>query len=892
MSETKLKFLIILILSLGFAYIAWPSEHKPGFKPGSSLEAWKLNLGLDLQGGAWFRVRLKAEGLSADEVTKGTEEAQSILERRVNLRGLKEPRISRVGTNEIQIEVPGLKTSQQVEDFKKVILSAGHLEFHLGADEQEIQIHAQTGVAPPGTRFYVGPSQSLLCKSEVTLDGKAVEDAKPGRDEGGKPSVNFTLTPEAGRRFEAITKANKDRQLAIILDDRLVSAPVIRSTIGREGEISGRFSVQEVNDMVTVLTTGSLVAPLEMVGSSFLGAALGQDAVDRGLKACYFSLIIVMLFMLGYYRQAGLVANVAILMNLAFMMGLLAILGATLTLPGIAGLVLTMGMAVDANIVVFERMREERDRGKNALQCLDAGYERALPAIVDANMTTLLTGVVLYYFGSGPIQGFAATLSIGIFTTLFTTLTCSKTIMKLMLESGILKEWSMARVFAKPNFGFMKIAPKAAGFSVVLVVIGVVVWFARGTEKYGIDFRGGVAVQMRFNKPTPIEDVRRGIAAISGESGPKYPGAEVQSVILGADSSSSRESMQFQIRALTTTGVESEDPEKFKESLVADLRKQFAGAIPSPALEVGQDKFPEGHPYFGGGTIRISLLEPKPAKETVAKMQKLLDQMGLTKPAEAPVHIVKPLGLDGKPTQDANAAIYEIFLTSGDFSDRERLGDRIQEQLKGLGMALSGDPFPSVETVSASIVTELKEKAIIALIISWLGIILYLAVRFEFRYGVAAVAALVHDSVIAVTWTTLIDWMIPKSFGIDLSVSLTTVAAALTVVGYSVNDTVIIYDRLRENFREARYKSLAQLIDDALNQTLSRTIITSLTVFFTTTVLLIATLTSGGGIAGLAMPMLIGVIVGSYSTLFIATPLIYWWRGGAKAKMEPPAQVS
>lgn len=450
----------------------------------------------------------------------------------------------------------------------------------------------------------------------------------------------------------------------------------------------------------------------------------------------------------------------------------------------------------------------------------------------------------------------------------------------------------MARVFAKPNFGFMKIAPKAAGFSVVLVVIGVVVWFARGTEKYGIDFRGGVAVQMRFNKPTPIEDVRRGIAAISGESGPKYPGAEVQSVILGADSSSSRESMQFQIRALTTTGVESEDPEKFKESLVADLRKQFAGAIPSPALEVGQDKFPEGHPYFGGGTIRISLLEPKPAKETVAKMQKLLDQMGLTKPAEAPVHIVKPLGLDGKPTQDANAAIYEIFLTSGDFSDRERLGDRIQEQLKGLGMALSGDPFPSVETVSASIVTELKEKAIIALIISWLGIILYLAVRFEFRYGVAAVAALVHDSVIAVTWTTLIDWMIPKSFGIDLSVSLTTVAAALTVVGYSVNDTVIIYDRLRENFREARYKSLAQLIDDALNQTLSRTIITSLTVFFTTTVLLIATLTSGGGIAGLAMPMLIGVIVGSYSTLFIATPLIYWWRGGAKAKMEPPAQVS
>jgi preprotein translocase SecF subunit len=350
--------------------------------------------------------------------------------------------------------------------------------------------------------------------------------------------------------------------------------------------------------------------------------------------------------------------------------------------------------------------------------------------------------------------------------------------------------------------------------------------------------------------------------------------------------------MQFQIRALTTTGAESADPEKFKEALVADLRKQFAGQIPSPSLEVGQSEFKEGHPYFGGGTLKVSLLEAKPAKETVEKIQKLLEQMGITRPADAPVHTVKPLGPDGKATAEANAQTYEIFLTAGDFIDRDRLGEKIQDQLKAKGLTMSGDPFPSVETVSASIVTELKEKAVIALIVSWIGIILYLAIRFEFRYGLAAVVALVHDSVIAVTWTTLIDALLPKSFGIDLSVSLTTVAAALTVVGYSVNDTVIIYDRLRENFREARYKSLSQLIDDALNQTLSRTLITSLTVFFTTTVLLIATLTSGGGIASLAMPMLIGVIVGSYSTLFIATPLIYWWRGGAKGKVEDAAPAA
>ncbi|MCE9582723.1 MAG: protein translocase subunit SecD [Planctomycetes bacterium] len=893
MGDTKAKFLTIVILTLVAGFIAWPSENKPGFKAGQSMENMKLNLGLDLQGGAWFRVRLKAAGLSAEEARKGTDDAMSVLTKRVNLRGLKEPRIAKVGGNEIQIEVPGLKSSQEVEAFKKVILSAGHLEFHIEADSADQAKWKQTGEAPPGTRVYEprgtrgsngGP---LLCKAEVALQGSSIEKAATSHDmeSGGKPAVSFEMTPEGARAFGQVTEANVGKQLAIILDDVLVSAPVIRSRISDHGQITGKFTEDEVKDIVTVLSSGALVAPLEMVGSSFIGPSLGQDAIDRGLKSCYFSLVIVMIFMLIYYRHAGMVANVAMIMNVTLLLGLLALLGATLTLPGIAGIVLTMGMAVDANIIVFERMREERDAGKTGAQCQDAGYERAFSAIVDGNLTTLLTGIILYFFGTGPIQGFAVTLSLGIITTLFTALTCSRVMMKLMLETGMVKEWTMMRAMSKPNIPFMKMAPKAAAISVVMLLVGIVAFFATGEKKYGIDFRGGVSLQMRFKKPTPIEDVRKGILDIAGEKGAKYPGAEVQSILLGADAGGVREAMQFQIRTLAEAqGKEGEDPEKFKEMLVADLRKQFAGKVPEPAVQVGQEKIEAPNPYAGGGTIRLSLLDEKPAKDTAEKIAKQLAAMSVGKPADAPSHYVVPLGVDGKPTTAANASTYEIWLMPGDFNDWNGLSERLSEKLKLAGFPLSGDPFPSVETVSASIVGELKEKAYIALFFAWIGIILYLAVRFDFKYGVAAVIALVHDSILAVTFTVLAGALIPKSWGIDLSLSLTTVAAALTVIGYSVNDTVIIYDRLRENLREVKSKGLSQVIDEALNQTLSRTIITSLTVFFVVCVLLVVTLTSGGGIAALALPMLIGVVVGTYSSVFIATPVLYWWRSAMKEK--------
>lgn len=893
MSDTKAKFLTILVLVLAAAYVAWPSQNKPGFRPGSSLEGTKLNLGLDLQGGAWFRVRLKPEGLTAEELRTGTDEAMSILSHRVNLRGLKEPRITKVGGNEIQIEVPGLKSSQEVDQFKKVILSAGRLEFHIEASEADQAEYARTQVAPPGTRWYEprgtrgAGGGGLLCKTDVAMDGRDIDSASSSRDEGGRPAVSFNMTPDGANKFAQVTERNLHKQLAIILDDVLVSAPEIQSRISDHGQITGRFTLQEVQDMVTVLSTGALRAPLEMVGSSFLGPSLGQDAIDRGLKSCYFAVVIVMLFMLVYYRHAGMVANIAMIMNVTLLLALLAVLGATLTLPGIAGIVLTMGMAVDANILVFERIREEKSAGKNAQQCFNAGYERAFSAIIDGNLTTLLTGIVLYVFGTGPIQGFAATLSLGILTTLFTALTCSRIMMKLMMETGMVKEWSMMSAMSKPNIPFMKLAPKAVAVSVVLILAGVGVWFARGDDKYGIDFRGGVALQMRFRKPTSIDDVRAGVAAIAGPTGPKYAGAEVQSVLLGSDSGTTgaREAMQFQIRTLAVGGSEV-DPEKFKGELEADLRKQFAGKIPEPAVQLGNEKIDAPNPYAGGGTIRISLAEERPAKELIEKIQKALAGLGLGKPADAPAHYVVALGTDGKVVRDGPATMFEVWLMPPDFVDWNRRAEQISGELKRMGYPLSGDPFPSIETVSASIVGELKEKAYIALVISWIGIILYLAVRFELKYGLAAVAALVHDSVIAVTWTVILDAVIPKSWGIDLAVSLTTVAAALTIIGYSVNDTVVIFDRLRENFREMKSKGLAQLIDDSLNQTLSRTIITATTVFFTVTVLLVVTLTSGGGIAALSMPMLIGVMVGTYSSLFIAAPLIYWWRGAKPAEAK------
>ena len=888
MQDLKIKFLLIIVITALFGYIAYPSDNKPGFKPGSTFENQKLNLGLDLQGGAWFRLRLKAGDLTAQEVSKGTDDALSILSRRINLRGLKEPRIQKVGADEIQIEVPGLKTSQQVDQFKKVILSAGHLEFKIEAPEDIQAAYRSSGKAPKGYRWYdmagskgEAGGGGVLVKDEMALDGRAIEHARPGHDEGGRPIVHFSMTPEGGRAFEQITAANIDKQLAIILDDHMISAPTIQSKIGREGQITGRFTQQEVSDLVTVLSTGSLVAPLEIVGSSYLGPALGQDAIDRGLKACWISLMVVMVFMLGYYRHAGMVANIAVLMNVILLLGLLAIFGATLTLPGIAGIVLTLGMAVDANIIIFERMREEQEKGKTATQALEAGHDRAYSAVLDANLTTLLTGIILYYFGTGPIQGFAITLSLGILTTLFTALTCSKIMLALSIQTGLVEKWTMMRLMSKPNIPFMKLAPKAVAISLILILVGVIAWFARGDSKYGIDFRGGVSVHIRFKKPTSIDEVRNGVAAISGPSGPKYPAAEVQSIILGADDSGARESLEFQIRTLAAAGEEAVDPEKMKEILVTDLRKQFAGKIPEPSILSGLEKIDAPHPYAGGGTIRISLAEDKPVKETVEKIQKKLTAMGVQKPVEAPAPFVQGLDAMGKKTED-KASTYEVFLIQSDFTSWNSIADRLSEDLRGSGYRLSEDPFPSVETVSASIVSELKEKAIIALVLSWIGIILYLAVRFNVQYGVAAVVALVHDVLIAITWTAIAAAIFPKAWGIDLSVTLTTVAAALTIIGYSVNDTVVIYDRMRENLREIKTKGLSAIIDESLNQTLSRTIITSVTVFFVLLVLLGVTLTSGNGIAAMSFPLLIGVIVGTYSTLFIAAPIIYWWRNAMK----------
>jgi SecD/SecF fusion protein len=885
MHDSKIKFLILVLLTVAAGYLAWPSENKPGFRKGAALENVKLNLGLDLQGGAWFRVRLKPGNLSEQALQKGTEEALQILSRRINLRGLKEPRISRVGTHEIQIEVPGLKTKQHVEDFREVILGAGHLEFKIESSATRLGSEA-----PPGTRIYTKADggESVIVDEKAVLEGKAIADAKPGLGDHGGFEVSFEMTNEGATKLGNITEKNIGRRLAIILDDRLVSAPVIQSKIERSGRITGQFTEQQVADIVTVLKTGSLVAPLEIVGSSFVGPGLGQDSIDRGLKACYFSLLVVVVFMLVYYRHAGMVANIAMFMNIILILALLALFGATLTLPGIGGLVLTMGMAVDANILVFERMREEKEKGRNAAQCVEAGFAKAFSAIVDGNLTTLLTGIILYYFGTGPIQGFAVTLSIGILTTLFTALFCSRVMMDLLVGTGMVKSWSMMRLLTTPRIGFMKLARPAVAVSAVLCLVGVISWFARGQNKYGIDFRGGVAINIRFKEATPIQDVRDAVNMITvdgtANGAKKYPGAEVQAVILGADASDTNKSFEFKIRALTAGRAEGVDQEKLKDELEADLRKSFAGKIPEPAVQAGK-KLDAGK-FAGGGTVLISLNEAKPSTELIPILEGILDSLGVLAPPERTLpYVTAPDGKGGET--EGPAATYEIYLMPQNYTNWPQILENVGAELKGKGYGLSGDPFPMIETVSASIVNELKEKAIIALILSWIGIILYLAVRFEFKWGVAAVVALVHNSLLAVTFTVILDALIPKSWGVDLALSLTTVAAILTVIGYSVNDTVVIFDRLRENFREAKSRGLGQVIDEALNQTLSRTLITGTTVIFNLIVLLVVTLTSGGGIAALALPLLIGVVVGTYASLFVATPILYWWRkkgGEAEAK--------
>ncbi len=725
-----------------------------------------LDIKVEAEQGSFPRITLQLKPEEVDFINKNAvSQSLEIIRNRIDQFGVAEPVIVRQGEDEIVVQLPGVKDPDRAMD---LIGQTAQLEFKLVADDTGIDLNklineaiqagqwkwgqgrkqlnlALQGRLPKGTEIYFQRivddkthrerKVPILLYSQVLMTGEMVKNAQVRI--GGtfnEPYVSLDLTGRGGKVFAQITEKNVGKRLAIVLDDVVRSAPVIREKIlGGSAQISGSFTHEEATDLAIVLRVGALPAPVEIIQNLTVGASLGRDSIRKGLTSGLFGALMVLVFMVIYYRLSGIIADAALLLNILFLFVGLAMLGATLTLPGIAGIILSIGMAVDANVLIFERMREEFALGKSVKSGVDAGYNKAFWSIVDSQVTTLITALALFLFGTGPIKGFAITLSLGIIFNLFAVLFCSRLVYDVLYSTRRLKELRFMRFIKQPNFDFMGVKKIAFTVSAILVLIGLFsfVEILRGDANLGVDFSGGSLLQYKAEKPFRLDEVR---AAFKNNG---YPTIDLQQV-------------------------------------------------------TGENRL-------------------------IVKIKKSEDTVG-------------------------------------------HLGDEITSILnkeeKDKGFVLE-----SQSEIGSSISEVLRNKAIEAIAISLIGVLLYLAIRFDFSFGLAAAAATFHDVLVVLG----ICWLM------NMEITLLIVTALLTLAGYSLNDSVVVFDRIRENMRKDRDKDLEAIINDSINQVLGRTIVTSLT----TALVLVALFFFGGSaIHGFSFALLTGVIVGTYSSIFIASPLL------------------
>lgn len=607
------------------------------------------------------------------------------------------------------------------------------------------------------------------------LGGDVIVDARQDYDQNGGIAVDMQMNAQGAKVWKRLTGESIGKQIAIVLDNYVYSYPVVNGEIpsGRSSISGGNMDLNEAQDLANILKAGKLPAPARIVEEAVVGPSLGREAVNAGMNSFILAFILVLAYMMVYYHRAGFVANFALITNMFFLFGVLASLGAVLTLPGMAGIVLTLGMAVDANVIIFERIKEEIRAGKGLRLAIADGYKNAYSAIIDGNVTTLLTGIVLYVFGTGPVQGFATTLIIGLLSSLFTSIFISRMIFTWMLNTNKKINFSTkmtANVLANTKFNFIESRKKAFIFSTILILISIGSLLTKGLS-FGIDFTGGRTYVIRFDNDIDTEEARRILTTEFDNNAP-----EVKT--FGANS---------QIKVTT-------------KYLIDDDRVEVDSII--------QVKLHNG---------------------------------------------LKDLYLD-------KIKYYDF---SSDTEGENKL----------LGILSS-------QKIGPTIAYDIRNKAYFAIFFALIIIFIYIAVRFKkWQFGVAGVAALFHDTLITIGLFSLFYGVLPFSMEIDQAF----IAAILTIIGYSINDTVIIFDRIRENTRLFPKHSIKSNINVGLNSTLARTLNTSGT---TLVVLLVIFVFGGEVIRGFIFALLIGVLVGTYSSLFTASPIAYDLLRGDKQEKE------
>lgn len=605
----------------------------------------------------------------------------------------------------------------------------------------------------------------------AALGGDVISDARQDYDQNGKITVDLQMNSLGAKDWKRVTGDNVGKQVAIVLDGYVYSAPNVNEEIpnGRSSISGGGMSVEEAKDLANILKAGKLPAPAKIVEEAVVGPSLGREAVKDGMNSFILAFILVLAYMMVYYNKSGLVASLALVVNVFFLFGILASLGAVLTLPGIAGIVLTLGMAVDANVIIYERIKEEMRAGKGLQLALKDGYQNAYSAIIDGNVTTLLTGVVLYVFGTGPIQGFATTLIIGLISSLFTAIFISRLIFENLIRRNkkitFAFNWS-ANTLSKTHFDFISIRKYAYIFSGTLILVGLVSLFTRGLN-FGVDFTGGRNYVVRFDQNVKAEPIRLALTKI-------FDGQAPNVTTFGANN---------QIRIVT-------------KYLINDEQENADSII--------QNKLYTGLKAFYN----------------------------------------KPI-------------TYQAFTSDTEGS----------QKLLGI---LSSQKF------GPTIAYDIREKAYFAIFFALIIIFIYIAIRFKkWQYGVGGVIALFHDTMITIGIFSLLYGRLPFS----MEVGQSFIAAILTIIGYSINDTVIIFDRIRENVNLFPRHKLKRNMNEGLNQTLARTMNTSGTTLVT---LLVIFIFGGEVLRGFVFALFIGIMIGTYSSVFTASPIAYDLLRGSK----------
>ncbi|MEF3167992.1 MAG: protein translocase subunit SecD [Deltaproteobacteria bacterium] len=700
------------------------------------------------------------------------DQSLEIIRNRIDQFGVAEPVIVRQGKEEVVVQLPGVRDPERA---LKLIGQTAQLSFKLVDDESGVDVARLVREAVSSGRLPADPDvrslnealrglipkedevlflreedkatgavkkTPILLKGRSLMTGDAVKTAHVMiGGQFNEPYVSLELTGRGAKLFEKITEDNVGRRLAIVLDDVVRSAPVIRERIaGGQAQISGSFTHEEASDLAIVLRAGALPAPVQIIQNVTVGPSLGRDSIHKGLVSGFIGATLVLVFMIVYYRLSGLIADVAMFLNILFLFAVLSLFHATLTLPGIAGIILTIGMGVDSNVLIFERMREEKALGKPVKAYIDSGYDKAFWSIVDAHVTTLITAFALFLFGTGPVKGFAVTLSTGIVINLFTAIFGTRIVYDWLYFKRSLRDISFLSVLQETHIDFMGLRKAAYVVSGILAALGLVAFLQilRGEANLGVDFSGGGMIQYKADRPFSLDKIRTALegAGISGYTLQDVPGEN------------------------------------------------------------------------------ILLVRVKQKGETVE-------------------------GMETRVTEAISRAVPEASF--------------VLESKTEIGSTVSKD---------------LRNKALIAIAISLAGIICYLAFRFNLIFGVAAAVATFHD-VLAVLGICYL---------MDIEITLLIVTALLTIAGYSLTDTVVVFDRIRETIRKATKLTFSEIINRSVNEMLARTVITSLTTLF---VAVILCTTGGVVIRDFAFAVTMGVLVGTYSSVFVASPIVHALHKGA-----------